>query len=438
MINYINEFIKKNKIAFICIVAFILIFVLNFMSGYTSDDYAYRFVFQKMPVDPVIKIDGIRSIFESQVNHYNTWNGRFFSHSLVQFFMQYDKMLFNVLNSIAFILLSFIVLFTASKLGKINNRTHALLFSILLIWLFTPDFGKTVLWVSGSGNYLWMSLFYTSFVAIMISKSAVGPVKILFILIVCFLAGATNENSGPSAILMSILFLLFDYVRNNKIYYWKVIGVAVAIIGSAMIIISPGSKSRGGMPSSIHELLDRIVNVAIVNIKVFFVAYILMLIMLYLCIKARSINKENVYVLSIFAIGHFASIYSMSLSPYIVDRALFGAAIFLIIPMVYLANTIYSKCSPISYITTFLLGVSLCIYYYAFLDIRNSYFEVRSNISTIKIADKTKNVNLKMMSKPLTTYNPYNGTANITPYSQAWFNQWMAQYYGVKSITGVK
>lgn len=42
-----------------------------------------------------------------------------------------------------------------------------------------------------------------------------------------------------------------------------------------------------------------------------------------------------------------------------------------------------------------------------------------------------------MITYPKTNYNAYKGTANVTQDREAWFNKWMAQYYNVKSITGI-
>ena len=143
---------------------FVLNFVLNHLTHYTSDDYAYRYIFEPhLPSANPEKIDGIFSIIKSQILHYQLWNGRFVAHSIVQFFMQYNKVIFNLFNSLIFILLGYIIYFIIKKVSNINNKVETFFFIFTLLWLFTPEFGKSVLWLSGAGNYLWTSIIYSSF-----------------------------------------------------------------------------------------------------------------------------------------------------------------------------------------------------------------------------------------------------------------------------------
>ncbi|MDK8541705.1 MAG: DUF6056 family protein, partial [Enterococcus faecalis] len=87
------------------------IFLLNQKTGYTSDDYSYHFFYESyLPSKYPKEINNFWDIIHSQYNHYHSWNGRYVAHTIVQFFMQYDKLLFNILNSLAFVALLFIIL----------------------------------------------------------------------------------------------------------------------------------------------------------------------------------------------------------------------------------------------------------------------------------------------------------------------------------------
>ena len=41
---------------------------------------------------------------------------------------------------------------------------------------------------------------------------------------------------------------------------------------------------------------------------------------------------------------------------------------------------------------------------------------------------------LKRYPKPKTLFNAYNGTNNLGESRDAWFNRWMAVYFGIDSI----
>ncbi|WP_327621930.1 DUF3329 domain-containing protein [Pseudocitrobacter sp. MW920760] len=429
-------FIKSNIHNIVCAwVVFILIFALNYMTGYTSDDYAYRFVFQPMPDDSVEKIDGIASIIKSQIHHYNIWNGRFLAHSVVQFFMQFDKILFNIFNSIAFVSLGFIIKSIISEHSKVHSKTTVyILFGMM--WLLIPDFGKTVLWVSGAGNYLWMSLFYSLFILFIIKDKPTNSITVLLAITIGFLAGATNENSGPAAMLIASIIIIYDYFQFRAVKLWKIVSLIFSCIGSYLIISAPGSKRMGGVDMSMDVLIKHFINVFNADVSLFFVGYICLISFVAYAITCNKLSVKNWFFITTLMLGHFSALYSMVLSPYFVTRAAFGSSVFLIITISYVYNLISNSSvyRNISLISVSL--ISIIVYLGAFKDIRRSYFEVRENNKVLSTKTSNDDVSLKILTKPVSSYNAYNGTANITPYKHAWFNQWMAKYYNVKSITG--
>ena len=107
---------------------FVMIFVLNKRTLYISDDFLYRFEFRpgmasNVELEPV---NGFLSLLRSQYYHYSLWNGRFVAHTIVQFFMQFDKWVFNVFNTIVYLVLVLLIL----KIGRyVANKN-----TILLCW----------------------------------------------------------------------------------------------------------------------------------------------------------------------------------------------------------------------------------------------------------------------------------------------------------------
>ena len=53
------------------------------------------------------------------------------------------------------------------------------------------------------------------------------------------------------------------------------------------------------------------------------------------------------------------------------------------------------------------------------------------------IEEHQTSVTLKRFPKPQHLYNAYLGTANLNDKSEAWFNQWMAVYFGIDKIESV-
>ena len=434
--NSLVNFFAGKRGVLVCLASFLFLFISNFLTGYTSDDYAYRFVFQVMPTDPVEKIDGIQSIVKSQIHHYNIWNGRFLAHSIVQFFMQYNKIVFDVFNSAAVILLALILTNLASITSGIKNNYKIVFFTLASLWIFIPDFGKTSLWVSGSGNYLWMSLFYMAFLLLMTSKAKSSFAIVIIAIFIGLLAGATNENSGPAAILMASMMVALDSFLNRRILIWKILCISCACIGSYLIISAPGAKRLGGVDMSIATLFKHFETVFNANISLFLVAYIIMASILIYAIAEKKISRNDILYLLIFLSGHFSALYSMVFSPYFVPRTAFGSSVFLILATSFL---FFKVCDLRIYSRGVLILMSVALIIMApiaFRDLYRSYVEVQRNIAILNNSNPDEDIKLKMISKPKSSYNAYNGTAYLNTNTTSWFNSWMAKYYGVKSITG--
>lgn len=406
------------------------------MTMYTSDDYTYRYVYQTYATPDAVEINGIKSIVKSQINHYQAWNGRFVSHSIVQFFMQYNKVIFNIFNSIAFLLLGFTIYSVIRIESDVKNRNYLLLFIYLMLWLQIPEFGSSVLWLSGSINYLWMSLIYTFFILLnlRISKDSILNGAILGI--IGFLSGATNENSGPATSLICFLLIFQNLFLKNGMHYGKVFGIASSIVGFYFMISSPGSQKRGHIDYSLDVIINNLISVYSKSLVLFLCAYLLISLLLFLARKNNTVRRNDIYFILIMTIGHFASIYSMVLSPEVPTRSMFGSSIFIIIITSYLFNKVYGTKFFTRMVLLTICVLSVSSYIYAFIDIRATYLEVLSQIDKIKSAEPNSDVNVVMISRPKSTFNAYYGTANISKNKNDWFNSWMSRYYGVRSITG--
>lgn len=435
--------LRKNKenllgiLMMICM--FVLIFTLNCITHYTSDDYAYRFIFKShLPTADSEKIDGVFSIIKSQISHYELWNGRFVAHSIVQFFMQYNKIIFNFFNSLIFILLGFIIYSILKKVANINNKLETFIFIFSLLWLFTPEFGKSVLWLSGAGNYLWTSIIYSSFLLFNLRTQKSNLVTYIIAIFLGFISGATNENSGPAIILVIILLVLWRYLSSKSLDAWRIVGILSSCVGYLIMFTAPGSQKRGHQEMSFALLKDRLVHVYSESVSHFFFAYLILILFIFVLVYQNKYSKTNIIFTTILLIGHFSSIFSLVLAPQQPLRTLFGSNVLLIIAIVYLLNNISGFIPLKKYLSISLVTISIIVYSYAFNDLYKSHLEVDNQIRIIETSDPTKEIKVPLLTQPHSLYNPYNGTAYLGDNPKSWFNLWMAKYYNVSSIKGVK
>ncbi len=118
---------------------FLFMLILNFLTPYVADDYAYRLGFHNK--EP---LKGLADVARSMYVHCFRMNGRVVSHTLEQIFMLFPKALFNVLNAVVFVGLIYL-LYRVANMG--HKRNVLLLVSIgMAFWYFEPVLDR---WCSG-------------------------------------------------------------------------------------------------------------------------------------------------------------------------------------------------------------------------------------------------------------------------------------------------
>ncbi|AQP53898.1 hypothetical protein BW732_06485 [Vagococcus penaei] len=430
---------KKDKIFFwgILILFFFLLLLLNNLTFFTSDDYIYHYVYKEpFPTEHLEKISGWQSIIRSKIRHYTVWNGRFVAHSILQFFMQFNKAIFNIFNSLAFLAVAILILGITKSTNRLKNKNLLTLQILLLLWLFIPEFGKTVLWMSGSANYLWTSLIYLGFLLFNLQSYQTNLLTLTVSIILGFLSGATNENSGPTIIIIAILLLFWSLLNNKKISVWRITGILSSSLGFMLMMKSPGSLKRGAMDITPEILIQHFKMITQLTLSQFIYLYIMIISLIIYLVLTKKMKKTNIYYLTILLIGYFSSIYSLILSPEVPLRTLFISSMLLIIILAYLLNMCYQIIKLQLFGTFLILLVSGFIYFKAFSDIAINTREVNQQLNILKKSSPNDSVVLKRLTPSKSLYNPYNGTANLHPSKNAWFNVWMAKYFGVKSIVG--
>lgn len=140
--NLVNP---SNKVYYILwfvfvVIVFIGIYLANVNTPVVCDDYFYMYI-----TNTDIKINSLLDILYSQYRHYFAVNGRIVLHILAQFFLWIDKSLFNIINSVAYVLLTFVLYFHCVEFRRKSLSLYIII--NLLLWFCVPDFGQCILWV---------------------------------------------------------------------------------------------------------------------------------------------------------------------------------------------------------------------------------------------------------------------------------------------------
>jgi len=437
---------KIYKILLILIVVFFSIYILNHMTLYISDDFLYRFELRHgVSDDDLQPINGLLSLVRSQISHYTLWNGRFVAHTIVQFFLQFDKWIFNLVNTIVYIFLGLLILMISSQITKKEINTFLIMTVFIFMFFLIPDFGQTVLWMSGAANYLWMSVIYLGFYFFNIKHREDNWKTITTASILGLLSGATNENSGPAVILMVILLAIYAYYQQREINLWRISGIISSIIGFSLILFAPAAtkrvSERNEVSLSVSSLFDNFLMLTRYIINNYWIYFIIITILLCILVIKREITANILLNIFIIFAGFFGATYSLVVVDKIIERTMFGPTMLLITIMMILLSIWVDVISNDKLLILMLIPFILMfafVYKTAFLDIHNTYTTVSKQYEIIS-NNINEDVKVPMISTPQSDYNAYsNGTNYLKEDKDAWLNKWAARFFGVNSISGDK
>ena len=152
-------FDSKNKrlVAITIAAVTAVMWALNSIVPEMADDYWYKFVYVDGPMNDMVPdhpVQTLGDIFRSEYNHYFGVNGRSVVHAVVQLFTALiGKHVFNFVNALMFVVLGVLL----TRLASMRLTPLNLLFCCSAVLLLYPAFGETMLWMTGSINYLWPS-----------------------------------------------------------------------------------------------------------------------------------------------------------------------------------------------------------------------------------------------------------------------------------------
>ena len=238
-----------------------IFFVRNLMLPMVSDDIPYAFIWDGEDrgnlldgVGPRERIASFGDIVKSQYSHYMTWGGRIIGIGLTQLFAWEGKNLFNVLNTLVFTALAFLVfkIGTGKKLSEMN--TTYMFWMLFALWFLIPDPFLTTLWMCGSCVFLWTGVIDLLFLLPFANEYWRGENKSLMSklppLVSCLLmaplglCAGWSVETGVFVAGFITFFALIYFWRNKQLKAWMVVGFIFLCIGGLMLGLAPGELVR--------------------------------------------------------------------------------------------------------------------------------------------------------------------------------------------------
>ena len=409
-------------------VVFLLVFIMNCLVVPTSDDFGYMIN------------DGFLDILKREYIQYMTWTGRSVAHLIARVFLALPKIVFNIFDSLCFVVLTRVMSAHACG-GRDEERPLLYGLTVLLVFLFVPLFGQTVLWETGACNYLWT----TAIVMLFLLPYRRGETKknALLFLPAGIIAGWTNENTGGALILMILYFIGSDLVQKRKVQGWKWLGLAGALIGFAALILAPGNKVRAadfvsgnGMAYElIHDFTDFLSVLDRGQLILWLLFGVLAAYLVYS-------GKRRWMDPAAYAVSGLAAVAAIILTPVQVlfDRSMFGATI-LIITGIVCAFALLEEDSLIRKGMVLLCGIFVTLaslrYTRALADLAYTRYQYMGREAYVQAQKEAGNVNPvvpQLYREFETDYNPYHGLSDLSIYRRQWMNEYYSYMHGIESV----
>lgn len=442
MNNLLVKIYGKNfqRLLFVtmAIIIFVGMFILNKHTTLLVDDYYYAF--NRVNGERIFDLYGI---FQSEYNHYFHWGGRVIVHSVVQFFMMYDKTVFNIFNAAAYLLMVLTIYIHA--VGKLKCYPFLLVIINLSLFLWMPAFGQTFLWLTGACNYLWGPLFVFLFLLPyrfqLDRESPIFKSKIWYPLLFTggIIAGWTNENLGVTLVCIIGVCIYFYKKNYNRIYSWCIWGWMGSLFGAVLLISAPGNFARLSTMDSEINIVGNFITITRLFFKDSFLLIPITAIILMLMFLSHKIKNKQIFYL--YAFGMIISMYSMMGSPYFADRAKLGTLSFCIIiaARLYAYLDMSLKIKQAVFVCTIsLLCITSSQFNTAKKDIMLYETRTQQNLDIVKAAKESNILDVTIYAnKPETKYCAAYGLEDISKDYSYWTSKGFARYYGLKTVRAV-
>lgn len=433
--------IKENKSLTIKVgILFLIAFIYNTLSPYTTDDYAY--MYSAVTGD---RITNIYQIVQSLWDDYLNIHGRVVPHFFLQLLLIGPKWIFNLVNAGMYVALVWLLLHVTN-----DGRGTKLLLWITVpvaLWVYTPAFGQVFLWASGTVNYSWCYVFALIYLKIYISlylqpEKCLGKKQLWALYIYSFFFGAYSELVSFSVVFVSFLLLcMVMYEKRNVKEYWThAIPMVTAAAGYLTMLLSPAQKNRKG-DLALGAIGKKLIDVFEEYYQLVQLLLVVLAVLLVIAI-CYSVEKKKIIVSISLLTVNFISMAMLSVASYTVGRHYANCVIFILAAIIVLMQALIEKgtIKSVPYcLCAYILVTSIWGLWEGSYDI---YFVHKQHVAREEYIYEQKELgNADIVYVPLiysaTKYScKYDLLDMQTNDAEPWPNTAIAKYYGVKEIYG--
>lgn len=331
---------SKKFTPFLLLVAFSLVFIIEWYTPIHSDDYRYSLL-------------GLS--FESHLHHYMTWSGRVVADLVSSLILTTNSRFFYAcITGLVVVAFCYLIVKTPARSFRLH-KNDVLLFPLIFLsyWISNPNLGQTTFWIVGSANYLWTNLFAAAWIWGMyrICVENITATKWYMVALSLF-AGCSTESIGPFIVALAALAVVYDAWFHKTVILSKLLYLCASIAGALVLIFSPGNFIRAS--GETHQvwyqkpLTERIAyhlterffsHQALIWIG--WVVLVLLGILAFVCIKRNvTLSRVKTVMMWLMVCVGIGTSLIMFASPTYPDRVMNGTFMFLLFAIAFLASNL--------------------------------------------------------------------------------------------------
>lgn len=381
-----------------------IFFARNFFIPISADDYVYLFIWNfetfAGKADDWILISSFTDIFKSQVEHYFYWGGRTIAHAVVQLFLWQGKIFFNVANTIVATIFVWIII-------KLSGKVYdwKIFVTVICLWIFLPQFVPTMLWLTGSCNYLWLTTLQLTFLYTFINDK-----PRIYIPLGIF-AGWSNEAGAISIWILSAVYLR---IKKTPIEFHQLLGLILFSIGLCLLMFSPGNFNR----AENYE----------VNFAVNFYTFAELILKSVPMLIIIALSNKSKWII-FFTAGGFIPLIAMLFSPEFPPRSIFlSPVLFLIAMLISLESLSWKK--NLLWLLNFIFICTFFLSLYSDIRVHQKYLS-RQMSEVVPKVQASHRIESLLGERIITQQILDNDPTADENYN---YNRAMAKFYGLSKI----
>ncbi|MDR2546861.1 MAG: DUF6056 family protein [Lachnospiraceae bacterium] len=434
------------------VLAFVMIFFYIYFTPYLSDD-----------IHVLVHMRDVKSFhdFVSFVYNENINNPRIFGHLFVAIFVSIPKAVFNIINSLVFVLLVFLI-YDNVTLG-LNKKQNSFFFLLTLFffWRYAVAFGDTILWLSGAANYMWLMtiiLGFTSLARRLLAEEQPRRNPLIYVIfaIMGIAAGWCNENTSGGLILLIVIFVLLQMIKNiaAKQKVWSlpmIIAPLSTMIGFILMVLMmmfyttaafrlEDMSAKEGY-TGVTRFFYRIYYCLMTMHELFFELLIVFAVLtIFLIVRQKKLSEACRSVFPFFIAG-IATCFALALIAPTMPRAYFGGGVFLVIACLRSLVLVFGNIKEESMARALAYSVFAILGIWLFFDYSSNLVNLarieREENERVAIIKEAKENNLDIAIVPqlrpqFATRYSHAHHHDMIDDDEYWINWFYEQFYGVK------